>query len=206
MFIADYVMNSALANSYANGLLVWTLPDDFESYNLPVRSFITDDFVKWFPEIVNKYGAGSKIQAKCSEISGAMPFMKSTDVGIEGFEQPTCMMSVYDNAAESYIDFLSFTSDFNWKGHVALENGNFVRLGAHEGVASNVVINMSTMPEITGESLTTMLNEWLITMMPMMRAYRLPIGEHVNLINPVVSYHMGYVQIVSNAQFMAMTC
>jgi len=205
MFIADYVMNSGLANSWANGLLTWTLPADFETYNLPVRTFITDDFVQWFPDIVNKYQAGSKIQVKCSDVD-VMPTVKSTDTAIEGFEHTSCMMSVMDNASGTYIDIMSFTSDFNWKGKLELENGNMIKLVAHEGTASNVVIVMSTMADVTSEMLTTMLNQWMTTMMPMMSSFRLPIGEFVTLINPVISYHMGYVQLVSNAKFTSMTC
>jgi hypothetical protein len=205
MFINDWVFTSAIQNSFNAGLLNATFPDDFQKLNIAIKSYTTDDFVQWFPDIVTMYGAGTKVKKNCFDIGGNAPTVKSTDSQMEIKGTVTCIFSAWDNVKSDWINFLNYAGDYTFLGKLSMDN-NMLNFDATNASVANVVLNSSTMNGVTAETLMGAINSQMMTVIPFRKSFELPISDFVTLSNPVIAYKSGYVEILAGAQFQALKC
>jgi len=218
MFISDYMFNSGIANARENGLLSFTYPLDLINYNnlqnipitIPNQKIVTDDLATFLPSIVPAIGSGIEVQVKCmgtKKREGITPLsVKSTDTEMTLYGAMTCVMSSWDATNSAWSDFLGYTTDIAMNGTLALDAGNMLKVTANSAFVENTKVDNSMISDITGELITSMVNSQLTGLLPMSKEFAIPISNYVNLVNPVVSYHSGYVKILSNALFEGLTC
>jgi hypothetical protein len=204
MFLNDYFFNSGLQNAWNAGFLTFTFPDDFDKFGIPMRKMTTDDLQKWFPSVVTAYGSGTNTRLTCSNIGGNAPTFKSTDQNIIKTATLDCTLSAYQNNA--WVKFLDWTGDYTFTGKLALQNGNMLEFDIMDEKVANIKVNSSQLSGVDATSLQTMVNGLFQSLFPMKKSFQLPIAKWVSLTNPVISYHNGYTEIVSNAQFQPMQC
>jgi len=117
----------------------------------------------------------------------------------------TCNWMVMNNG--KWIQFMNDSKNWTVAGLVTMDNMNDLIYTITTASISNVVINNTTMTDVTAANFMNAENTLIKSkLLPIVKTVKLPISNYVDLANSTVRYFSGFIEIVADANFVTMTC
>jgi hypothetical protein len=200
MFIADYVFNSALYETWTHNGIEFIMTDDL----LPAGSSLrltTDSMNSIFPGLLDKYGTGKFMAIDCLDLGGAPPVMQSANGMLQGTVSGFCDLYVIEERWKRALT-ISGTMVSNGKINIVgsqpfytIETINF----------SNLDIPETTLPPLDSNMVQNNLNNGVASWLPYSKPMPLVLLPQNELANPEVRHHDGYTEILFDLIFPEFT-